>query len=558
MSRGEALSLILGYCSIGCWLGAQFPQCIKNYQRRSVDGLALPFLFNWLLGDTSNLIGCILTHQLPFQTYLAIYFCMVDGTLLGQYWMYYRNTPPATISTHRHTHKRGLSSSSTHPTSPLLGDNSSPQYTSPISDVPNLRAITEISNTAANVVAAASALRSQEEGEAGLDEDDQLDAMTASFHSDLTGTGKSRRKHVSWSQDRGGSVGRAERASLRSSLHLTMSRGRPLTRDTSPYRDQVERENELGIDESGMEEVRRTRPISLGRSESAARRTSRASRRSASIVFMGVWALFGIGSFANRQLYPASSPTTLASLNPLSSPSGHVLVHVPTSSSEFAAPSFIPSASDPTQDEPVIIPPPPPEDDTNGPSTERIIGRISAWICTTLYLTSRLPQIWTNYVRKSVEGLSIYLFIFAFLGNFFYVLSIMTSPNLDLPQAEATAFIRESIPYLLGSGGTLMFDVTIVCQAIVYRGRKPRRPSSMHRHHSRNSSTLSHAGYQHPPPHSTTQSYPQYEQTHRSLSRQPSTSRGRRSIGPNGPTHGHARDEERRGLLSESPGPAAR
>lgn len=27
---------------------------------------------------------------------------------------------------------------------------------------------------------------------------------------------------------------------------------------------------------------------------------------------------------------------------------------------------------------------------------EHIIGRISAWICTTLYLTSRMPQIWKN------------------------------------------------------------------------------------------------------------------------------------------------------------------
>lgn len=30
------------------------------------------------------------------------------------------------------------------------------------------------------------------------------------------------------------------------------------------------------------------------------------------------------------------------------------------------------------------------------PDYERFIGRASAWLCTTLYLTSRLPQIWTN------------------------------------------------------------------------------------------------------------------------------------------------------------------
>lgn len=37
----------------------------------SVEGLALPFLLNWMLGDLTNLIGCILTDQLDFQKHLA-------------------------------------------------------------------------------------------------------------------------------------------------------------------------------------------------------------------------------------------------------------------------------------------------------------------------------------------------------------------------------------------------------------------------------------------------------------------------------------------------------
>ncbi|TCD63614.1 hypothetical protein EIP91_005165 [Steccherinum ochraceum] len=111
----------------------------------------------------------------------------------------------------------------------------------------------------------------------------------------------------------------------------------------------------------------------------------------------------------------------------------------------------------------------PHEPEDRNEETEYLIGRISAWVCTTLYLTSRLPQIWKNFVRKSVEGLSMSMFIFAFLGNFFYVASILTSPKLSLPPYEASAFLRESIPYLLGSGGTLMFDVTIVTQSFIYR-----------------------------------------------------------------------------------------
>jgi uncharacterized protein with PQ loop repeat len=39
-------------------------------------------------GDTSNLIGALLTHQLPFQIYLGVYFVFIDVCLLFQ-WIYY-------------------------------------------------------------------------------------------------------------------------------------------------------------------------------------------------------------------------------------------------------------------------------------------------------------------------------------------------------------------------------------------------------------------------------------------------------------------------------------
>lgn len=59
-------------------------QILENIKQQSCESLALPFLFNWMLGtpsnrlilvpslplfpgDASNLIGCLLTQQLPFQ-----------------------------------------------------------------------------------------------------------------------------------------------------------------------------------------------------------------------------------------------------------------------------------------------------------------------------------------------------------------------------------------------------------------------------------------------------------------------------------------------------------
>jgi len=97
---------------------------------------------------------------------------------------------------------------------------------------------------------------------------------------------------------------------------------------------------------------------------------------------------------------------------------------------------------------------------TSGSATlsPQIIGRIMAWTCTVLYLTSRMPQIWKNWHRGSVEGLSIALFIFAASGNITYTMSIIINPNATQQS------MRAALPYVLGSAGTLMFDFTIFVQ----------------------------------------------------------------------------------------------
>lgn len=109
---------------------------------------------------------------------------------------------------------------------------------------------------------------------------------------------------------------------------------------------------------------------------------------------------------------------------------------------------------------------------TSSPDYQRMVGRISAWACTTLYLTSRLPQIWKNFTRRSVEGLSILLFLFAFLGNTLYVMSILLNPG-GTTRRETRHYLLEALPYLLGSGGTLVFDLTIMVQSWMYGSRPP-------------------------------------------------------------------------------------
>ncbi|KAF9520469.1 hypothetical protein BS47DRAFT_634037 [Hydnum rufescens UP504] len=115
ISRSEYLSSLLGYVSLGSWLGAQFPQLLANARLQSVEHLALPFLVNWLFGDITNLVGCLLTNQLPFQTWVATYFCSIDICLFAQYIYYSQprfrkpKPSPAILPTSSYTHSQSRS-----------------------------------------------------------------------------------------------------------------------------------------------------------------------------------------------------------------------------------------------------------------------------------------------------------------------------------------------------------------------------------------------------------------------------------------------------------------
>ncbi|KAI9230786.1 MAG: PQ loop repeat-domain-containing protein [Piptocephalis tieghemiana] len=270
----------LGYMSIFFWLNAQIPQLYTNYLLGSAASLSLPFLLIWLLGDITNFFGCILTNQLPFQRYLALYFCLIDLSLLVQFFYY----------------EHGWASPIT--SSPV----SSPSFveTSPSSQRESVHFD----------------LHDEEEDERDNDEGSwsERQCLTASFHSSPPHHPNNPR---------------------------ALGRGR-----AHPPEDGIWEEGEEG---SGNED-------------------------------------------------------------------GAMLT----------------------------------------------IGMIMAWTCTCLYLSSRIPQIILNYTRGSAEGLSIWMFAFAALGNLTYVLSI----------ALHTQGLEEwlnALPYIIGSAGTLSFDATIFAQFWYYQ-----------------------------------------------------------------------------------------
>ncbi|KAI9225281.1 MAG: PQ loop repeat-domain-containing protein [Piptocephalis tieghemiana] len=98
----------------------------------------------------------------------------------------------------------------------------------------------------------------------------------------------------------------------------------------------------------------------------------------------------------------------------------------------------------------------------NHPRHIQFWPQVLGWTSAFLYVFARIPQIWKNYRSKSCEGLSLAMFAFCVLGNVTFCLSIFT-------YSLEPEFLLMNLPWLIGNGGTLLFDFTIFYQFWIYR-----------------------------------------------------------------------------------------
>lgn len=278
-----------------------------------------------------------------------------------------------------------------------------------------------------------------------LTNDDDIDPespMMASFYSEGGEGTSGRGKHVSWSRNetsrdrdhtysyrrrqRSGSAGFTTTTTRIIEGDISTSptdiRGRPTaprrTTDTSvesSYEDELPgnshqqdttytaepfpvSQDELETDEmvdSTVSHSRRRRA-----SSSASALSEATSRRTVSIVFLGAFVLFG---FSNIHLNGYSTNMGLAPMSSQSTWQGNVLTPLGTSynheNPNYPHHSHVSSHIPRNSLFKVSL-----VDD----HTQQLIGRFAAWTCTTLYLTSRLPQIWKNVGQ------------FTYLNNIFF------------------------------------------------------------------------------------------------------------------------------------------
>ncbi|KAG8431745.1 hypothetical protein GDO86_020160 [Hymenochirus boettgeri] len=102
-------------------------------------------------------------------------------------------------------------------------------------------------------------------------------------------------------------------------------------------------------------------------------------------------------------------------------------------------------------------------------SVKEKIGFAVGLMSTLFYLVARLPQIFTNFKRKSTEGLAVSLFLLVILGNLTYGASILLK-NPDYGQSEGS-YVLHHLPWLTGSLGAVFLDIIILGQFFKYRGR---------------------------------------------------------------------------------------
>uniref|UniRef100_A0A7N0ZZS9 PQ-loop repeat family protein / transmembrane family protein n=1 Tax=Kalanchoe fedtschenkoi TaxID=63787 RepID=A0A7N0ZZS9_KALFE len=97
-----------------------------------------------------------------------------------------------------------------------------------------------------------------------------------------------------------------------------------------------------------------------------------------------------------------------------------------------------------------------------GVSEHSAFGQLLGWIMAAIYMGGRVPQIWLNIKRGSVEGLNPLMFVFALIANVTYVLSILV-------RTTEWDEIKANLPWLLDAAVCVVLDFFIISQYIYYR-----------------------------------------------------------------------------------------
>ena len=352
---------------------SQVPQMIENYRLGKADGLSGWFVLQWALGDTCNLVGCLLSQQqTATETYTAVYFILSD-VLLGAQYLYYKIKARRDRRLKRMIRESFFSSARSQKDADGNAGGGGTR---------TLRA----SSTSARPTTwrASTAVRYES-------------IPDNNGHRDMTTTG--------------GEISRGEGGASFSpgSSSVTSSLSRPLSAAVAM----------------------------LAASVSVMTTTAAAVPRA------GVAAV-ALGARVERHRRAMMTVMTATAQEPGADPrvSTNLLMQAQN-----------------------CVDQPPPN------RYFVIAGQTLGYVSLFCYISSRIAQIGRNYKRKSVEGLSTTMFVFAMLANLTYGAAILLAGG-----GEDVVLAR--LPWLLGSLGTVVLDMSIFAQAVIYGDSPPEYSSA--------------------------------------------------------------------------------
>ncbi|OWB84717.1 hypothetical protein B5S33_g3367 [[Candida] boidinii] len=437
----KPISKYSGYFSIIAWLFAQVPQVIKYYSDKSVDGLSLGFLICWFSGDFLNLTSCLLTDAMAFQILLSSYYCIIDVLLATQYYYYsqlYHN--PYSRFYHRKKAQR-LKTVKT-PKSILR------EHLLQDSDIMEF-------------------LKNKSNGNS-IYNDHNSDGL---IENSTNGLKNSNKKHIIREMDQDENSPLLKQIPVTNieiprrginNINTTMTNNNRVNNYGSSNND----ENEDGVTDYNKNNNNNTR-----------RQPNLFNNGGGNSFTKMISSSFIIG-FNKVNGFPimTSSFTDTDTPEDSTKPTPHKPIkHRPSAFEQIVTfiVGFINSIVS---------------------MNSHQFGKTLAWLCTFLYLSSRIPQIITNHKLRSTKGISIKLFFCALTGNLLYSISLLTCESSVIGGEISKEFWKDEISYFIGAVGTIVFDIIVLSQWYIW-DYKPLHQHSKNNHNHHHTIGNNHVAY---------------------------------------------------------------
>ncbi|CAH9147228.1 unnamed protein product [Cuscuta epithymum] len=97
-----------------------------------------------------------------------------------------------------------------------------------------------------------------------------------------------------------------------------------------------------------------------------------------------------------------------------------------------------------------------------------LVGQWLGWLMAAIYMGGRIPQIWLNIKRGSIEGLNPLMFIFVLVANATYFGSIMV-------RSTEWEKISANMPWLVDAVACVLLDLFIILQYLYYSRLKTKK-----------------------------------------------------------------------------------